>query len=532
MFTLPRFSGTDPREAAQHFHTNGLPVIPLDPVHLKPAVDQAAWLPQLSDSTIAAHWAKSPADAVGYVIPQGRLVVRAGTATAADALHALGEKHGVTPFMTTLGQGGETWHVVQEQHAGRRSSPLSGQLIVLQPGDITPLLLKARTEEDVAGQVAVSASFLNDLIDAARALSDDDTPAADAQEMPAVTATAVAPAPKPKSDNPMARFSITGMSSTLSKLAQAQVQALGRYAMLGQATALYAAPNTGKTLIVLHDLGRSILAGKLNASKVFYFNLDDNSAGLIAKLHEAEKYGFNMLADGFQGFSSRVFLQEVQSLIGTPHPSGMVIILDTVKKVADLMDKRAMAEFTAAMRRFVMKGGTVIALAHTNKHGAANGRPIYAGTSDLVDDFDCAYTLQALPSEAGAKISFVELKNFKQRGGVADEVVYSYSRHDDYTQLLASVREVSDEELAKVQRQAERARNADAIEAIKAAIQGGDVKRMELADTARQAAQVSRAELFRVLDLYAGDDSACHLWRFTVAAKGAKVYSLHEDSTY
>lgn len=307
--------------------------------------------------------------------------------------------------------------------------------------------------------------------------------------------------------------------------------ALGSYAVRGQATALYAAPNTGKTLIVLHDLGRSIAAGKLDASKVFYLNLDDNSAGLLAKLHFAEAHGFHMVADGHGGFSSKRFLPEVLNLIDTEHPKGMVIVLDTVKKVADLMDKRAMAEFTNAMRRFVLKGGTVIALAHTNKHGAANGRPIYAGTSDMVDDFDCAYTLQAMPKDPGVKESFVELKNFKRRGGVADQAVYSYTRQDDYTQLLASVREVPADELAKVQRAAQMAQDADIVEAIKAAIQGGNVKRMELAKTARMEAQVSRAEIFHVLDRYSGDDPADHLWQFSVVAHGAKVYRLH-DATY
>lgn len=330
----------------------------------------------------------------------------------------------------------------------------------------------------------------------------------------------------------MERFSITGKSAALSKVAQAQVLALGSYAVLGQATALYAAPNTGKTLIVLYDLGKSIAAGKLDPSKVFYLNLDDNSAGLLAKLHFAEKHGFHMVADGHGGFSSKCFLPEVQSLIETEHPKGMVIVLDTVKKVADLMDKRAMAEFTNAMRRFVLKGGTVVALAHTNKHGTANGRPIYAGTSDMVDDFDCAYTLQALPKEPGVTESFVELKNFKQRGGVADQAIYSYSRHDGYAQLLASVREVSSEEQAKVQQQAQFARDADVIAAIKTAIQGGDVKRMELLKTARMEAQVSRSEADRVLDRYTGDDPKQHLWQFSVVAHGAKVYRLHDSTTY
>lgn len=526
-------SRMDHCEAALHHHAQGLPVLPLDPVHFRPAVDTADWLSQLSVTTVTRHWQNCPNDAVGYVVQPHHLVISARSPQGSEALHALGDVHGISPKLVHLGRSGETWHLTKDpSHPACPVFVASKHIAVHQPGDVALLHPAAKIETRDGGECLVNGAFLDGLARITRKLAGSDGPDDPAKEPSAASPSAPQPSTPAKTANPMERFSITGKSAALSEMAQAQVLALGSYAVLGQATALYAAPNTGKTLIVLHDLGKSIAAGKLDASNVFYLNLDDNSAGLLSKLHFAEAHGFHMVADGHGGFSSKQLLPEVQALINTEHPRGMVLVLDTVKKVADLMDKRAMAEFTAAMRRFVMKGGTVIALAHTNKHVAANGRPVYAGTSDMVDDFDCAYTLQALPKEPGATESFVELKNFKQRGGVADQAIYSYSRHDDYAQLLASVREVSAEEQAKVQQQAQLARDADVIAAIKAAIQGGDVKRMELLKTARIEAQVTRSEADRVLDRYAGDDPKQHLWQFSVVAHGAKVYRLHDSTTY
>lgn len=526
-------SWTSCGEAAQHHYNQGLSVLPLDPNTLRPAVDTAIWLSQLTPSTIARHWQNSPDDAVGYVLQPSHLVISASTTRGSDALHALGDVHRIVPKLIHFGRGGETWHLTLDtSKTGSHPFASSDHLLVRLPGDVALLHPAGRIETNVGDDHLATDAFLGGLAEITQKLSAAGASDDPAKDPPVLSQTAQQPPAPAKTGNPIERFSITGKSAALSQLAQAQVLALGQYAVLGQATALYAAPNTGKTLIVLHDLGRSIKAGALEATKVFYFNLDDNSAGLLSKLHFAEAHGFHMVADGHEGFSSRKFLQEVQGLIGTDHPKGMVLVLDTVKKVADLMDKRAMADFTAAMRRFVMKGGTVIALAHTNKHASPNGRPVYAGTSDMVDDFDCAYTLQALPRDPGGTENFVELKNFKRRGGVADQAIYSYSLHDDYAQLLRSVREVSAEEQAQVQQQAQLARDADVIAAIKVAIQGGDVKRMTLLKAARIDAQVSRNEAEQVLDRYAGDDPKQHLWQFSVVAHGAKVYRLHDSAIY
>lgn len=522
--------------AAQHYLSKGLLVIPIDPTHLKFTVEPTTWCAQVSPTAIEEHWLAHPDHAVGELVRPTDLVIRAASTRGSAILQKLAEQHGASPFLTCFGQGGETWHLSQAKDAPVRSYAHSEHLLVLQPGDVVTLFPTRHTKEKDTALEVVSAAFLDGLEEATKSLADESASPI-VREGPAADAVAQSTMATPrKTENPLARFSLTGKSHELTKLVQAQILVLGSYAMLGQATAIYAAPNTGKTLVVLHDIGKSIETGALDPSKVYYFNLDDNSAGLMSKLQFAEKHGFHMVAEGHRDFSSGEFLSLIEKLIDTPHPSGMVIILDTMKKVTDLMDKRAVVGFTATIRRFVLKGGTVIALAHTNKKLDPNGRPIFAGTSDVVDDFDCAYTLQALPKDHAAKEVFVELKNFKQRGGVTDQTVYSYTRIDDYHSLLASVREVSADEIIKVQQQAQMARDADVIDSIKAAIDAaakdGGAKRMDLARVVGQSSGVSRREALGVLDAYTGDDPTRHLWTFAVQARGAKIYSLIGDAQY
>ena len=195
-----------------------------------------------------------------------------------------------------------------------------------------------------------------------------------------------------KYGHPLSRYSLKGKSEFLEREAVQQKPLLGNLALMGQSTVFYAAPNTGKTLIILWLLSRAIEAGLIEPSKVFYINVDDSQAGVIQKLRLAEQHSFHLLAEGNCGFRSNDLLSILNDLILTDQCNGVVIILDTLKKFTDVMDKHASTEFSKVIRRFVMKGGTCISLAHVNKNTGADGRPVYAGTSDVLEDADCAYT--------------------------------------------------------------------------------------------------------------------------------------------
>ena len=65
--------------------------------------------------------------------------------------------------------------------------------------------------------------------------------------------TPAQPQPVPRA-HPLIRFSLRGKADELEARAADTKPLLGPFIMDGQATMIYAAPNTGKTLIVLHLL--------------------------------------------------------------------------------------------------------------------------------------------------------------------------------------------------------------------------------------------------------------------------------------
>ena len=256
----------------------------------------------------------------------------------------------------------------------------------------------------------------------------------------------VAPAMPP---NPFEKFSLLGKSGEIAKMVDGEQMLLGNLAVLGQLTVFYADPGTGKTLIVIFLLIDAIRRGRVKATQVFYINVDDNLNGLLQKLRIAEEYGFHMVADGHEGFKVSVFIATLMEIIEQGQAHGVVLILDTLKKFANLMDKAHSTNFNKLLRRFGMCGGTVIALAHTNKKRDSEGKPIHAGTSDVLEDFDCGYLMMERKGAESAGQKVIVFENIKRRGNVVLTAAYAYSTEPDqtYDQLLASVQEVNDIEL-------------------------------------------------------------------------------------
>ena len=109
---------------------------------------------------------------------------------------------------------------------------------------------------------------------------------------------------------------------------------------------------------------------------MFYIDADDSSAGLAQKVKLLQDHGVNVLATGHRGFRSDLILRKMSEMIEGGTADGVFLIFDTLKKFVDVMSKGAVREFTEVVRQFVMKGGTVLALAHTNKRPGPDGKPI------------------------------------------------------------------------------------------------------------------------------------------------------------
>ena len=335
-------------------------------------------------------------------------------------------------------------------------------------------------------------------------------------------------APDPHIVNPLTRFSLRDSLVELEKQKVAQKLILGDIVLLGQATVIYALANTGKTLILIHLILEGIKKGLIDPSQLYYINMDDNSSGLVDKVRLFSEYGGNMLADGHKGFAAKKFRVAMVEMTETDTARGVIVVLDTLKKFVNAMSKDESREFAGLVRRFCLKGGTVIALHHANKNPGADGKIKYSGTTDIIDDVDCGYTLQTVSEQPDTNKKVVEFTNIKRRGDVALTASYSYAleRGLSYSELLLSVAEVDLNQLEPIKQAAELKTDATIISAIEASITAGITTKMKMVDAASKGVGVSNRIALTVIEKYTGNDPSIHRWMFVVRARGAHVYEL------
>jgi transcription termination factor Rho len=90
----------------------------------------------------------------------------------------------------------------------------------------------------------------------------------------------------------LSKFALNGRSDVMRERMLSDVYVIGKIAILGQTTVIYAPPNAGKTLITIALLIQTIKNQTLPPEDILYINADDNAKGLLQKLVLAEKYGF------------------------------------------------------------------------------------------------------------------------------------------------------------------------------------------------------------------------------------------------
>lgn len=323
------------------------------------------------------------------------------------------------------------------------------------------------------------------------------------------------------------RFSLRGRYADLKQKTVEAVPLLDNLALQGQFTLVYAQPNTGKTLITLSWIINSIESGAVNPDKVYYLNLDDTGQGLLTKLSFAEEFGFHMLAEGEAGFRASGFQDILKELLRRDQCYGRVIIADTLKKLIDVMDKSKVREFTGLVRTFVQRGGTFLALAHTNKRPDANGKAVYGGVSDFLDDADCAY--MATTAEApDAESKLVVFENIKRRGDVDATAAFKYSIQTgiSYEELVTSVEKVKLEDLNKFKVLAEKRTDAEIISAAVDFITSGINTKMKLVYAIKEKMGISKRAAIRVVESYTGTEPGSHFWTYTLKGHGAQQYEL------
>jgi hypothetical protein len=299
-------------------------------------------------------------------------------------------------------------------------------------------------------------------------------------------------------------------------------------ALKGQANVWYAEPNTGKTAMAFWFLQRDIQSGRMDPSRLFVFDLDDTLHGLIEKTQIAKANGFHMIAEGYKGFRAEDFPRLIQELVDADQCEGVVVVLDTLKKFTDIMDKGKSSSFGNLIRSFVLRGGTCFALAHTNKRRNADGEPVYAGTSDIIEDFDSAHIVYQTDIDPDSQTKSIVFKNKKSRGNVRKEASFRYSVRDglSYTELLDSICEVSETESRNQQQQRQLSADLQYVDIVCQGIRAGINTKMAMVANLVQRSECRKRQAIKLIERYEGNDPENHFWNFRVGPRGAKIYYL------
>jgi hypothetical protein len=221
-----------------------------------------------------------------------------------------------------------------------------------------------------------------------------------------------------------------------------------------------------------------------------------------------------MLVPNHNGFKAHDLLTIVKGLVSKDQARNVVIILDTLKKFTDLMDKSAASAFGAIAREFISAGGTLICLAHTNKHKDADGKGIYAGTSDIVDDSDCVYVIDKISADDLTGKHVVEFTNKKARGDVASTASFQYTRTpgQSYLQLLDSVKRIDKHALEVVKKKTAIEKQLELddelIEALRECISAGPLPKSKMISQVNKDAGFSHRQIRQVLRRYTGHNYA------------------------
>jgi hypothetical protein len=340
--------------------------------------------------------------------------------------------------------------------------------------------------------------------------------------------------PKAKQDdtcNELTAYSLNGGIQKLKQELRTAVYLIDELAVVGELTIFGAPPNGGKTLLTIAGIIESVNAGRVDGSKIFYINCDDNQRGAISKTEILEPLGIEMvvpvLADREKTGGVRFDLGVIlQSKITNDKIDGEVIILDTYKKFMSVMNKDDQREFNIILRDFVTCGGTVIVLAHTNKNKNSDGHYVLGGTSDLKDDADCCWIIDPVDTEGGRLYTF----QFQKGRGVKGEdkcFFVPQIEEEDYTEryrmMLSSVEE-RDAGDRKDDRKRELSRAYHpAISLVREELAGGAMSRNELTAAYTDSDiryEVPRRKFQDILMAFAGD-----LWDVKKVGR-RKMFSL------
>ena len=315
----------------------------------------------------------------------------------------------------------------------------------------------------------------------------------------------------------------------MKKTARDAVFVLPDIALAGQCTIINARGGTGKTLLILWLLSQRNREATKHLS-IHFINADDTYNGGIEKMEILRDFGFYTHIPGQKHFEPRHLDQIIDSSIKTKTCGRVVIILDTLKKFISTMNKNDAREFNNKVREFIGLGGTLIALAHTNKNKDADGKRVAEGVEDFHSDFDCGYIVDISNSLTSESKRTVIFENTKLRGPVAMKATFEYDNGEkcSWHRRFQSVRRVGEDEAKQASDAAlkdqQREKDQPVIDYIVAQLEDGPKSHTNLAKDNPSAKTGSRGHREKVIERYVGQ-----LWEKSKGQTGGWNYYIEQD---
>ena len=153
-----------------------------------------------------------------------------------------------------------------------------------------------------------------------------------------------------------------------------------------QTTVLCGAPGSGKTTLCIREAAPKLAD---NGFQVLYIDADSPPDFIRRVMPDLERHNIKLIAPHIKGRSPDYIIRLLKEIVerGT-RLDGCIFFIDTLKKVADLFNKSSLREFFKLCRALTGLGATLVLLAHTNKHTNNDGRPVFEGMGDVINDTD------------------------------------------------------------------------------------------------------------------------------------------------
>ena len=212
-------------------------------------------------------------------------------------------------------------------------------------------------------------------------------------------------------------------------------------AAYGEITHFYGPSGAGKTLLWVY-----LLLGLTpeQRGRVLYLNFDDSPHGAVQKMEMLP--GLQMITEGL----AQEWINDL-ALAGD-WVKDRVIILDTLKKFADMIQKKSVKELFVVLRQLVNRGATIVTLGHTNKHLNEVGEYIYEGVGDIKADSDGLILIQRTTNPLNGESTIILTPDENKARAGQQEQAYRFAARDnetEYAELVLSGRALTLEQIGR-----------------------------------------------------------------------------------